>query len=95
MALVDDRLYMRSCKTNIEANIAWSNSEPELNYCMQMGKHESYEEPPDKPFFRGKKSSALSAVNIPTQLVSISPGKKVNMCTELINLATSKAVPVT
>ena len=50
-----------------------------------MGKHESYEEPPDKAFFRGKKSSALSAVNTPTQPFSISLGKKVNMCTELIN----------
>ena len=54
-------------------------------HLLQMGKHESYEEPPDKPFFRGKKSSALSAVNTPTQPVSISPGKKVNMRTELIN----------
>ena len=54
-------------------------------HLLQEGKHESYEEPPDKPFFRGKKSSALSAVNTPTQPVSISPGKKVNMRIELIN----------
>jgi len=54
-------------------------------HLLQMGKHESYDEPPDKPFFREKKSSALSAVNTSTQPVSISSGKKVNMRNELIN----------
>ena len=44
-----------------------------------MGKHESYEEPPDKPFFRGKN---LKVVNTLTQPTGISPGKKF---TELIN----------
>ena len=56
-----------------------------------MDKHESYKEPPDKPFFRGKK---LNVVNTPTQPAGISPGKKLNMRTELINKPTSKVVPV-
>ena len=78
MALVDD-IYeelqaKHKSKYSLEQLRAWA-------HLLQMGKHESYEEPPDKPF-RGRKPSAL---NTPTQPAGISPGKKVNMRTELIN----------
>ena len=58
---------------------AWS-------HLLEMEKHDSYEEPPDKPFFRGMKSSATnpSPGNKLTP-VGISPGKKVNMRSELID----------
>ena len=78
MALVDD-IYeelqaKHKSKYSPEQLRTWA-------HLLQMGKHGSYEEPPDKPFFREKKPSA---VNIPTQPAGISPGK-VNMRTELIN----------
>ena len=47
-----------------------------------MVNHVSHEEPPDKPFFRLNKPSV---VKTQTQPVSISPRKKLNRCTELIN----------
>jgi hypothetical protein len=45
---------------------AWS-------HLVEMGKHDSYEEPPDKPFFRGRKSSAAPETKA---VVAVSPGKK-------------------
>ena len=76
MALVDD-VYEK-----LQDKHKGKYSPEHLRTWAGLGKLESYEEPPDKPFFRGKKSNA---VNTPTQPVSISPGKKVNMHTELIN----------
>ena len=77
MALVDDIYELkakRKSKYSPEQLRTWA-------HLLQMGKHELYEEPPGKPFFRGKKPSA---VNTPTPPAGISPGK-VNMRTELIN----------
>ena len=59
------------------------------SHLLEMGKHDSYEEPPDKPFFRGRRpsttySSPGTSESKPTP-VGISPGKKVNMRSELID----------
>ena len=61
---------------------AWS-------HLLEMGKHGSYNEPPDKPFFRGRKPSTVASspgtpVKIPVP-VGISPCKKVNVRSELID----------
>ena len=53
---------------------AWS-------HLIEMGKHSSYEEPPDKPFFRGRKKG--SVVQVSSHLVS--PVKKVSVRWELID----------
>jgi len=50
---------------------AWS-------HLLEMGKHDSYEEPPDKPFFRGRKRSTASSSEAQGEEpmpVRMSPGK--------------------
>ena len=51
---------------------------------VEMGKCDSIEQPPeqppDKPFFRGRKSTSTP---VPTAVVGVSPGKKVNMRSQL------------
>ena len=42
-------------------------------HLIQMKKHSSYDEPPDKPFFRSSHKSPTSAVS------AVSPGKRINM----------------
>jgi len=59
------------------------------SHLLEIGKHGSHDEPPDKPFSRGRSSStndssAGTPVKKPIPVV-ISPGKKVNMCSELID----------
>ena len=48
---------------------------------VEMGKCDSIEQPPDKPFFRGRKGTSTPE---PTAVVGVSPGKKVNMRSQLI-----------
>lgn len=59
------------------------------SHLLEMGKHGSYDEPPDKPFFLGRSSSTNdSSAGTPVKKfipVAISPGKKVNMRSELID----------
>ena len=86
MAAVDE-IYkklqdMHNRKYSAEQLRAWA-------HLLEMGKHESYKDPPDKPFFCGRTSSTTGyspgtsgKEPIP---VGISPGKKVNMRSELIN----------
>ena len=45
---------------------------------IQIKQHESYEIPPNKPFFKTK------ARGITPSTTYISPGKKINLCSELI-----------
>ena len=81
--------FLRSYGTNTlnekfspEQLRAWS-------HLLEMEKHDSYEEPPEKPFFRGRKSSPTNpSPGTPGNKltpVGISPGKKVNMHSELID----------
>ena len=56
-------------------------------HLLQMNKHDSYGEPPNKPFFRNKKShrddgKSLGQSQLPQ--TSVSPGKRVNMQGQLI-----------
>ena len=59
-----------------------------------MGKHVSLQEPPDKPYFRGRKrtsssvesnSSASTPERKKRATVAVSPGRKVTIRTELID----------
>ena len=60
---------------------------------IKMGKHESYDEAPDKPFWRGRKrqctdhqhESQSSSKRPASSNTIASPSKKVGMRTELIN----------
>ena len=58
---------------------------------LHVGTHDSYEEPPDKPFFRSaqrKRRQAEESCSTPDRkklAVSHSPGKRVNMRSELID----------
>ena len=59
-------------------------------HLLQMNKHDSYDEPPNKPFFRNRKShrgddgKLLGQSQSPHMFVSVSPGKRVNMQGQLI-----------
>lgn len=64
---------------------AWS-------HMIRLKTHDSLDKPPDKPFFRGHKSKTIDngspsgkAPESKRQAVAISPGKKLNMRSELIN----------
>ena len=55
---------------------------------IHMGKHTSLEEPPDKPYFRGRKIPSSESNNSGCSkmfVVSNSPGRKVTLRTELID----------
>jgi len=63
-------------------------------HLVQMGKHVSLQEPPDKPYFRGRKrtsssvesnSSASTPERKKRATVAVSPGRKVTIRTELID----------
>jgi hypothetical protein len=59
-------------------------------HLLQMGKHDSYTQPPDKPFFRGRKRAAAVCTSalesIPeTKKSAASPGRRVSMRSELID----------
>ena len=58
-------------------------------HLLQINKHDSYDKPPNKPFFRNKKSNRddsklLGQTQLPQTSVSVSPGKRVNMQGQLI-----------
>lgn len=69
------KITLHEGKYSPEQLRAWS-------HLLEMGKHDSYEQPPDKPFFRGK--SVKNPVTVPVS-TPISPLKKVNVRSELIN----------
>ena len=60
---------------------------------IKMGKHDSYDEAPDKPFWRGRKrqcsddqpESHSSSKRLALSTTIASPSKKVEIRTELIN----------
>ena len=59
-------------------------------HLLQMGKHDSYTQPPDKPFFRGRKRAAAVSTSalesVPeTKKPAASPGRRVSMRSELID----------
>ena len=58
-------------------------------YLIQMGKHASLDEPPDKPYWRGRKRPATEADKHVTAKVRVvsssSPSTKVSMRTQLID----------
>ena len=51
-------------------------------HAIHMNKYESYENPPDKPFFGKSRKKALSTA---TEAVIISPGERLNMQSECID----------
>ena len=59
-------------------------------HMIELKPHDSYDEPPDKPFFVGKRESSTEAVSITPQKssnsrsIGISPGKRINLRTECI-----------
>ncbi len=50
---------------------------------VQMKKHESLDDPPDYPFFKGRKREH-KPVDLPEASTSLSPGRKVHIRTECI-----------
>ena len=58
-------------------------------HMFHVGTHDTLEEPPDKPFFVGwaKKDLEKHQVPLHPKVVSgsLSPGKRVNVCSELID----------
>ena len=57
-------------------------------HMIQMSKHDSYEVPPDKPFFRGRKRVERSDHCVPESkrpITGLSPGRRVNMRGQLID----------
>ena len=55
---------------------------------LHVGTHDSYEEPPDKPFFRSalrKRQQVEESCDRKKLAVSHSPGRRVNMRSELID----------
>lgn len=47
-------------------------------HLIQMGKHASYDTPPDKPFWRNRKAAPTPTKSISSP-VTISPGKRINL----------------
>ena len=67
-----------------------------LGHTIDLKKHSSYDEPPNKPFFVGKQKSTKeseivavtpqkSSVALSSSSVGISPGKRVNLQSECID----------
>ena len=58
---------------------------------LHVGTHDSYEEPPDRPFFRSaqmKRQQVEESCSTPDRkklAVSHSPGRRLNMCSGLID----------
>ena len=60
---------------------------------INVGKHDSYENPPDLPYFRGRARKHTSSCTSPcsststpaSQSTSVSPGKRISMRTELLS----------
>lgn len=81
-------------ETLLEKHSAWYKSEQLHAWAqlIEMKKHESLETPPDLPFFRGNRSprqkegdkAPTTPSKTATNMVGISPGKKIHMRTECI-----------
>ena len=62
-------------------------------HLIQLKKHGSYDSPPDKPFFRGRKSMSKSVNEQPgtpdgkaaKPTSSVSPSRKIILCTEILD----------
>ncbi len=54
-------------------------------HMIQMKKHTSYDDPPDKPFFRHSKSVKGKSSTSPSGSDGMSPAKRINLRTECIN----------
>ena len=72
--VIMDKLKEKHERFSAEQLRAWA-------HMIQMNKYESYENPPDKPFFGKSRKKALSTA---TEAV-ISPGKRLNMRSECID----------
>ena len=56
---------------------------------IRLGKHESTDDPPDKPFWRGRKCQQdVSYLSPSPKRASISPSKKVSVRSELLDQLT-------
>lgn len=58
-------------------------------HMIDIGKHESYDVPPDLPYFRGKHSSGSTPITpsdpSPSSVSSASPSKRIDMRTQLLS----------
>ncbi len=66
-----------SSEYSVEKLNAWA-------YLIQMGKHGSYDCPPDLPYFKGKKSKAQDDKQDDHPVVTSRPAKRLGFCTECI-----------
>ena len=52
---------------------------------IRLGKHDSMDDPPDKPFWRGRKRKNEFSQPSPRKIAGISPSKKVSVRSELLD----------
>jgi len=72
------RILLISCMKNININ-AWA-------HMIHMGKHASYDNPPDLPYFKKCSKIGSAAQPIVNQVVSsLSPAQRVQICSECID----------
>ena len=54
-------------------------------HCIHMKMHFSYDEPPDKPFFKNKSARSSAVPDLPSATgVSVSPGKRISLHSQCI-----------
>ena len=62
---------------------------PQLNtwaHCIHMKTHSSYDEPPDKPFFKSKSKQSSVREDLPSTTCSaVSPGKRIGLRTQCMD----------
>ena len=66
VASIEDKLQEHSGEYSDQQLRSWA-------HLIQMNKHLSYDEPPDKPFFHSSRKSSI------TPAARVSPGKRINM----------------
>ena len=54
-------------------------------HMIDMRKHESCDIPPDKPFFKGSKGKKKNPCTSSTDLLEISPGKRIHLRTQCMD----------
>ena len=74
-SIEDQLLEKQDGKYSREQICAWA-------HLIQMGKHESYDSPPNKPFW--KKPSGKHSSTSTDLAVTVSPGKKVQLRDQLV-----------